>query len=108
MELRGVMIQIPNINIQALDQFDQKLMDPGVQKPTEKKRKDQFRKLIAGTIGVMSHLATRGHCYFAWQRNGNLLCTVAGSIISQQHDDSGWLCSAEENTAVPQPSWTIK
>ncbi|XP_023819052.1 exportin-5 isoform X1 [Oryzias latipes] len=50
-ELRGVMIQIPNINIQALDQFDQKLMDPGVQKPTEKKRKDQFRKLIAGTIG---------------------------------------------------------
>ncbi|XP_024152409.1 exportin-5 [Oryzias melastigma] len=50
-ELRGVMIQIPNINIQALDQFDQKLMDPSGPKLTEKKKKDLFRKLIAGTVG---------------------------------------------------------
>uniref|UniRef100_A0A673BL19 Importin N-terminal domain-containing protein n=1 Tax=Sphaeramia orbicularis TaxID=375764 RepID=A0A673BL19_9TELE len=50
-ELRAVMIQIPNINTEALDQFDHRLMDPSAQKVGEKKRKDQFRKLIAGTVG---------------------------------------------------------
>uniref|UniRef100_A0A669F213 Exportin-5 n=1 Tax=Oreochromis niloticus TaxID=8128 RepID=A0A669F213_ORENI len=51
MELRGVMTQIPNINLEALDQYDHRLMDPSAQKFGEKKRKDQFRKLIAGTVG---------------------------------------------------------
>uniref|UniRef100_A0A3B3Z6J4 Exportin-5 C-terminal domain-containing protein n=1 Tax=Periophthalmus magnuspinnatus TaxID=409849 RepID=A0A3B3Z6J4_9GOBI len=50
-ELRAVMTQVPNINMEALDQYDQKLLDPKAQKPGEKKRKDQFKKLIAGTIG---------------------------------------------------------
>ncbi|XP_041866910.1 exportin-5 [Melanotaenia boesemani] len=50
-ELRAVMTQIPNISVDALDQYDHRLMDPKAQKAGEKKRKDQFRKLIAGTVG---------------------------------------------------------
>lgn len=56
------MTQIPNINVEALDQYDHRLMDPNAQNVGDKKRKDQFRKLIAGTIGVMPHLATREQC----------------------------------------------
>lgn len=63
MELRGVMTQIPNINLEALDQYDHRLMDPSAQKFGEKKRKDQFRKLIAGTVGVMLHFPTREQCF---------------------------------------------
>ncbi len=62
MELRAVMTQIPNISVEALDQYDHRLMDPNAQKVGDKKRKDQFRKLIAGTVGVTPHLATRGQC----------------------------------------------
>ncbi|TKS85625.1 Exportin-5 [Collichthys lucidus] len=51
MELRAVMTQIPNINVEALDQYDHRLMDPNGQKAGDKKRKDQFKKLIAGTVG---------------------------------------------------------
>ncbi|TMS04334.1 Exportin-5 [Larimichthys crocea] len=51
MELRTVMTQIPNINVEALDQYDHRLMDPNGQKAGDKKRKDQFKKLIAGTVG---------------------------------------------------------
>ncbi|XP_072292745.1 exportin-5 [Eucyclogobius newberryi] len=51
-ELRTVMEQVPSINMEALEQYDQKLLDPKAQKPGEKKRKDQFKKLIAGTIGT--------------------------------------------------------
>nr|XP_046258088.1 exportin-5 [Scatophagus argus] len=51
MELRAVMIQIPNISVEGLDQYDHRLMDPNAQKFGEKKRKDQFKKLIAGTVG---------------------------------------------------------
>ncbi|XP_074531298.1 LOW QUALITY PROTEIN: exportin-5 [Halichoeres trimaculatus] len=50
-ELRSVMMQIPNINVEALDQYDHRLMDPNAQKVGHKKRKDQFKKLIAGTVG---------------------------------------------------------
>uniref|UniRef100_A0A3B4ZEZ9 Exportin-5 n=1 Tax=Stegastes partitus TaxID=144197 RepID=A0A3B4ZEZ9_9TELE len=50
-ELRTVMTQIPNINVDALDQYDNRLMDPNAQKVAEKKRRDQFKKLIAGTVG---------------------------------------------------------
>lgn len=50
-ELRVVMTQVPDINIEALEQYDHKLLDPKAQKPGEKKRKDQFKKLLAGTIG---------------------------------------------------------
>ncbi|XP_072247044.1 exportin-5 [Leuresthes tenuis] len=50
-ELRAVMIQVPNISVEALDQYDHKLLDPNAQKAGEKKRKDQFKKLIAGTVG---------------------------------------------------------
>lgn len=53
MELRAVMTQIPNISVEALDQYDHRLMDPSAQKVGEKKRKDQFKKLLAGTVGVM-------------------------------------------------------
>ncbi|XP_030627433.1 exportin-5 [Chanos chanos] len=50
-ELRAVMTQIPNIQLEALDQFDQKILNPAAQKIGDKKRKDLFRKLIAGTVG---------------------------------------------------------
>uniref|UniRef100_A0A4W6DUN6 Exportin-5 n=1 Tax=Lates calcarifer TaxID=8187 RepID=A0A4W6DUN6_LATCA len=51
MELRAVMTQIPNISVEGLDQYDRRLMDPNAQKVGDKKRKDQFKKLIAGTVG---------------------------------------------------------
>ncbi|XP_047459747.1 exportin-5 [Mugil cephalus] len=55
MELKTVMTQIPNINMEALDQYDRRLVDPssqkGSQKIGEKKRKEQFKRLIAGTVG---------------------------------------------------------
>ncbi|CAL1577402.1 unnamed protein product [Knipowitschia caucasica] len=51
-ELRAVMSEVPGINLEALYQFDQKLMDPKATKLGEKKRKDQFRKFLAGTIGT--------------------------------------------------------
>ncbi|XP_044069646.1 exportin-5 isoform X3 [Siniperca chuatsi] len=51
MELRAVMTQIPNISVEALDQYDHRLMGPNAQKIGDKKRKDQFKKLIAGTVG---------------------------------------------------------
>uniref|UniRef100_A0A8C6UXA7 Exportin 5 n=1 Tax=Neogobius melanostomus TaxID=47308 RepID=A0A8C6UXA7_9GOBI len=50
-ELRTVMMQVPNINMDSLDQYDHKLLDPKAQKAGEKKRKDQFKRLLAGTIG---------------------------------------------------------
>ncbi|KAM4607212.1 exportin-5 [Polymixia lowei] len=50
-ELRTVMTQIPNINMDALDQYDHRLLDPKAQKFGDKKRKDHFKKLIAGTVG---------------------------------------------------------
>uniref|UniRef100_A0A3P9PXZ7 Exportin-5 n=1 Tax=Poecilia reticulata TaxID=8081 RepID=A0A3P9PXZ7_POERE len=50
-ELRAVMTQVPNISIDALDLYDQRLVDPNAQKAGEKKRRDQFKKLLAGTIG---------------------------------------------------------
>lgn len=52
MELRAIMTQIPNIQLEALDQFDQKILNPGTNKVTEKKRKEHFKKLIAGAVGV--------------------------------------------------------
>ncbi|KAJ3610775.1 hypothetical protein NHX12_022866 [Muraenolepis orangiensis] len=50
-ELRAVMNQVPDINLEALEQYDHRLLDPKAQKFGDKKRKDQFRKLIAGTVG---------------------------------------------------------
>ncbi|XP_049328361.1 exportin-5 [Astyanax mexicanus] len=50
-ELRTVMNQIPNIHPEQMEQFDQRTLNPTLQKIGEKKRKDQFKKLIAGTVG---------------------------------------------------------
>ncbi|XP_068578069.1 exportin-5 [Cebidichthys violaceus] len=50
-ELRAVMTQIPNISVETLDQYDHRLIDPTAQKLGDKKRKDQFKRLIAGTVG---------------------------------------------------------
>lgn len=63
MELRTVMTQIPNISVEALDQYDYKLMDPKAPKPGEKKRKELFKKLLAGTVGVRLQFVTRGHSF---------------------------------------------
>ncbi|XP_037541790.1 exportin-5 [Nematolebias whitei] len=51
LELRTVMTQIPNIHVDSLDLFDQRLLDPRGIKFGDKKKKDQFKKLIAGIVG---------------------------------------------------------
>ncbi|XP_036270382.1 exportin-5 isoform X1 [Pipistrellus kuhlii] len=51
LEIRGVMEQIPDIQKDSLDQFDCKLLNPSLQKVADKRRKDQFKRLIAGCIG---------------------------------------------------------
>lgn len=45
------MEQIPEIQKDCLDQFDCKLLNPSLQKVADKRRKDQFKRLIAGCIG---------------------------------------------------------
>ncbi|XP_056117862.1 exportin-5-like [Rhinichthys klamathensis goyatoka] len=50
-ELRLIMNQIPDIQVDALEQFDQKAMiQPAVSKAGEKKNKVQFKLLIAGIV----------------------------------------------------------
>ncbi|CAJ0943646.1 unnamed protein product [Ranitomeya imitator] len=49
-ELRVVMEQIPEIHSDSLQQFDSRLLYP-TQKQGEKRRRDHFRRLIAGIIG---------------------------------------------------------
>ncbi|XP_028903292.1 exportin-5 [Ornithorhynchus anatinus] len=51
MEVRAVMEQIPEIQKEALEQFDSKLLNPTLQKVADKRRKDHFKRLIAGCIG---------------------------------------------------------
>lgn len=51
-ELRFIMNQIPDIHFEALEQFDQKTIQSTVSKAGEKKKKEQFKRLIAGTVGV--------------------------------------------------------
>ncbi|KAJ8384765.1 hypothetical protein AAFF_G00198510 [Aldrovandia affinis] len=50
-ELRAVMAQIPNIQVEALNIYDQKTINPPPQKLGERKRKDHFKRLLAGTVG---------------------------------------------------------
>ncbi|XP_058650837.1 exportin-5 isoform X3 [Onychostoma macrolepis] len=50
-ELRFIMNQIPDIHFEALEQFDQKTIQSTVSKAGEKKKKEQFKRLIAGTVG---------------------------------------------------------
>ncbi|XDV50889.1 hypothetical protein PO909_019878 [Leuciscus waleckii] len=50
-ELRLIMNQIPDIQVDALEQFDQKAIQPAVSKAGEKKKKEQFKRLIAGIVG---------------------------------------------------------
>ncbi|XP_069464930.1 exportin-5-like [Ambystoma mexicanum] len=51
-ELKIVMEQIPDIQIDSLEQFDAKLLiPPPVQKPADKRKKEHFKRLIAGCIG---------------------------------------------------------
>ncbi|XP_077585073.1 exportin-5 [Stigmatopora nigra] len=50
-ELRTVMNQIPNVDREGLDIYDRRLLEPtNAQKVTEKKRKDQFRRFLVGTV----------------------------------------------------------
>lgn len=51
-ELRFIMNQVPDIHFEALEQFDQKTIQSTVSKAGEKKKKEQFKRLIAGTVGV--------------------------------------------------------
>uniref|UniRef100_A0A3Q3EU20 Exportin-5 C-terminal domain-containing protein n=1 Tax=Kryptolebias marmoratus TaxID=37003 RepID=A0A3Q3EU20_KRYMA len=61
LELRAVMAQIPNISTEALDQFDQRLVAPKGQRLGEKKKKDQFKKLIAGIKALCQQFRKEVH-----------------------------------------------
>uniref|UniRef100_A0A8C5TPY1 Exportin 5 n=1 Tax=Malurus cyaneus samueli TaxID=2593467 RepID=A0A8C5TPY1_9PASS len=50
-ELKAVMEQIPDIQLESLEQFDSKLLNPTLQKVADKRRKDHFKRLISGCIG---------------------------------------------------------
>uniref|UniRef100_A0A674I777 Exportin-5 n=1 Tax=Terrapene triunguis TaxID=2587831 RepID=A0A674I777_9SAUR len=50
-ELKAVMEQIPEIQKESLEQFDSKLLNPTLLKVADKRRKDNFKRLIAGCIG---------------------------------------------------------
>lgn len=65
LEIRAVMEQIPEINKESLDQFDCKLLNPSLQKAADKRRKDHFKRLIAGCIGV-SHAPIRACSPTQW------------------------------------------
>lgn len=47
-----MMEQIPDIQRDSLEQFDSKLLNPTLQKVADKRRKDHFKRLITGCIGV--------------------------------------------------------
>ncbi|EMP24470.1 Exportin-5 [Chelonia mydas] len=51
-ELKAVMEQIPEIQKESLEQFDSKLLNPTLLKVADKRRKDNFKRLIAGCIGL--------------------------------------------------------
>lgn len=46
------MEQVPDIQRDSLEQFDSKLLNPTLQKVADKRRKDHFKRLITGCIGV--------------------------------------------------------
>ncbi|XP_062864939.1 exportin-5 [Trichomycterus rosablanca] len=50
-ELRTIMSQIPGVKADLLEQFDQRTINPKQQKVGDKKRRDHFKKLIAGAVG---------------------------------------------------------
>nr|XP_054485517.1 exportin-5 isoform X2 [Agelaius phoeniceus] len=50
-ELKAVMEQVPDIQLDSLEQFDSKLLNPTLQKVADKRRKDHFKRLISGCIG---------------------------------------------------------
>lgn len=70
------MEQIPEINKESLDQFDCKLLNPSLQKAADKRRKDHFKRLIAGCIGV-SHASLLG---WAVPHSCLLSMTVVGKL----------------------------
>lgn len=76
LEIRAVMEQIPEINKESLDQFDCKLLNPSLQKAADKRRKDHFKRLIAGCIGV-SHASLLG---WAVPHSCLLSMTVVGKL----------------------------
>lgn len=98
-ELRAVMTQIPKINITALDQYDHALSDPNSLKAGDKKRKDKFKKLIAGALGVMLCLATREQHLCS---RGDLSC--AGFSAQQRRDSA--CCSSTWPLSASSPCLT--
>lgn len=51
-ELKSVMEQIPDIQLDSLEQFDAKILIPTpAGKPMDKRKREQFKRLIAGCIG---------------------------------------------------------
>ncbi|KAH0622594.1 hypothetical protein JD844_025015 [Phrynosoma platyrhinos] len=49
-ELKTVMEEVPEIQKESLEQFDSKLLNVTLKKMAEKRRKDHFKRLIAGCI----------------------------------------------------------
>lgn len=95
-ELRAVMTQIPKINVGALDQYDRALSDPNSLKTGDKRRKDKFKKLIAGTLGVMLCSATREQC-FIWEMPAALWESAAVPIAPSGAGWRGYACRVGES-----------
>lgn len=98
------MAQIPNISVEALDQYDHRLIDPNAPKVGEKRRKDQFKKLIAGTVEVMSHLTSRGS-YFSVSLPDSWMIVFHLSSHSLHTESS--VPAVQEGGAYPEPSVTL-
>lgn len=60
-ELKAVMEQVPEIQTESLEQFDTKLLNPTLPKVADKRRKEHFKRLIAGCIGVSLGIQQQNH-----------------------------------------------
>uniref|UniRef100_A0A8C6ZCB3 Exportin-5 C-terminal domain-containing protein n=1 Tax=Nothoprocta perdicaria TaxID=30464 RepID=A0A8C6ZCB3_NOTPE len=79
-ELKVVMEQIPDLQRESLEQFESKLLNPTLQKVADKRRKDHFKRLIAGCIGVGDILAPLTAPSCAWEAS----LTVPSRSLSKQ------------------------
>lgn len=109
-ELKAVMEQIPDIQRDSLEQFDSKLLNPSLQKVADKRRKDHFKRLIAGCIGV-GDTCFISCLYAGWSAGLPLLCTpptphpcqlparrLLQHILSVCSVSSTWRCSGVGST----------
>lgn len=75
------MEQIPEIQKESLEQFDSKLLNVTLQKVTDKRRKDHFKRLIAGCIGVGHGINEEGNSYVFRKLPGSLAPGSGSQLI---------------------------